>query len=179
MKKVLLVALALVTLLQVCVAASNASDSFCDPGSESFYPRQSALEWEPVPPQRIAEADYHGRIFEARVVDGEQQLFGYRVLMNIRGKPIHVSVALLDRAQETIDVKRLAAEARLLLQNEAMKVARQQRDKRAFVSLSSNEYDIVLWSWRSGWYFSVVAPDRFSVFELAGNTVGYVCTYQQ
>lgn len=179
MKKVLPVALALVTLLQGGVATSEASDGFCDPHSESFYRRQRTVVWEPVPPERIAEADYHRRIFEARIRDRGRELFGYRVLMNIRGKPIHASVALLDRPQEIIDVKQLASQARMLLQNEALKVAREQRDKSAFVSLSSNDYDILLWSWRSSWYFSVDAPERFSVFEILGNTVGHVCSYQQ
>jgi hypothetical protein len=179
MKHVLLIALALVALLQGCQAASDDPGSFCDPDSEGFYRRQATVTWEPVAPERIAEADYRGRIFEARIRAKEQELFGYKVLMNIRGKPIYVSVALLDREQAVVDVKQLGAKARMLLQNEAMEVARQRRDKRAFVSLASNEYDIHLWSWRSSWYFSVDAAEHFSVFEIVGNTVGYVCTYQQ
>lgn len=187
MKRVLLVAVSLLGLSQGCQAdndsgqgqqspASEGSKGFCDPDSADFYKRQSTIAWEPVQPERIAEADYRGRTFEARMHDEQQELFAYKVLMNIGGKPIHVSVALLDRRQATVDMQRLASEAKMLLQNEAVQVARKQGAMQAFVSLSSNDYDIVLWPWRSGWYFSVVAPEGFSVFEIVGNTVGYVCT---
>lgn len=176
MKKDLLIALALVALLHGHRAASDTSDGFCDPGSDSFYRRQTRVEWQPVPAKRIAEADYHGRTFEARIREQGRDVYAYRVFMNIRGKPIAVSVALLDRPQEVVDVKRLAAEARMFLQNEAMKVAREQPDKRAFVALSSHS-DILLWSWRSNGYFSVEGPKNFSVFQIAGNTVKLVCTH--
>lgn len=176
MRQVLLIAAALAALLQAYPVASDTSDGFCDPASDSFYRRQRTVEWQPVPAERIAEADYHGRTFEARISEQGRDVYAYRVLMNIRGKPIYVSVALLDRPQEIVDVKRLAAEARMFLQNEAMKVAREQPDKRAFVALSSHS-DILLWSWRSNGYFSVEGPEDFSVFQIAGNTVEFVCTY--
>jgi hypothetical protein len=179
MKRIVLIVLGLVGLLQGCQAAGDGAVAFCDFDSKGFYRRQQTVPWQPVAPERIVEEEYRGRIFETRFRDKDQDLYGYRVFMNIRGKPVYVSVALLDHPQSTIDVKQLAAKAKLLLQNEAMKAARELQDKRAFVSLASNEYDILLWEWRSRWFFSVDAPERFSVFEIVGNTVGYVCTYQQ
>lgn len=178
MKHWLLIALSLVALAQVCQAASDDTNGFCDPQSENFYRRQSPVAWKPVPRERIAEADYYERTFEARIKYAEQELFAYKVMMNIRGKPIHAFVALLDRRETIIDIKPMASKARIVLQEEAMDVAREQHATAPFLSLSSNKYDILLWPWRSSLYFSVVDPERFSVFETTGNTVGYICTYR-
>lgn len=152
--------------------------NFCDPHSADFRWRQHRISWHPVAPERIAEPDYHGRVFEARVRDAEAELFAYKVLMNIRGHATYASVALLDQEQSTIDVKSLAVNARMLVQDEARKVAGERGLKETFVSLSNN-FDIALWSSRSGTYFTVDTSERASVFEIEGNTVRYVCTYEQ
>lgn len=177
MKHAVLIPLTIAALLQSSWAASDNSGDPCDSNSEAFYRRQTTVTWQPVPAERVAEADYHGRTFETRIREQERDVYAYRVLMNMQGKPIYVSVALLDRPQEIIDVERLAAEARMFLQNEAMKVVRERRDKKAFLALSDNRHDILLWSWRSSWYFSVDAPEDFSVFRITGNTVELVCSY--
>jgi hypothetical protein len=177
MKQLLWVLLAFVSLQEGCAAANDDAGAFCDASSEDFYRKQQLLPWLPVAPERIVEADYRGRTFEARL-PGPPDLFAYKVLMNIRGSASYVSVALMDRKQSDIDVKQLASEARMLLQDEARKVARERRAKEAFVTLASNHQTIALWSWHSRWFFSVDAGERFSVFEIAGTTVGYVCTYQ-
>lgn len=174
----LLMTVSLIALPQLCQAASEDARGFCDPQSEDFYRRQSTVPWEPVPRERIAEADYYERTFEARIRYGEEELFAYKVMMNIRGKPTYVFVALLDERQAVIDLKPLASKAKVVLGEAASKVVREQRARAAYVSLASVEYDILLWPWRSSWYFSMDAAQGFSVFEIAGNTVGYVCTHQ-
>jgi hypothetical protein len=178
MKQLLWILLAFVSLQQGCAAASDDAGAFCDPSSEEFYRKQKLLPWLPVAPEQIVEADYRSRVFEARLPGPPQDLFAYKVLMNIQGSASYVSVALMDRKQSDIDVKQLASQARMLLQDEARKVARERRAKEAFVTLASSHYTIALWPWHSRWFFSVDADERFSVFEIAGTTVGYVCTYQ-
>lgn len=168
--------------MQGCVAAENASaasSGFCDSSSTEYAPRKQKLSWQPVAAERIAEADYYGRTFEAQLRIAGEDLFAYKVVMNIGGGPAFVSVALLDRRQEIIDVKQLAAQARMLLQNEALKVVRERRLKQAYPALASNQGEISLWSQGADWYFIVQAPESFSVFNIAGNTVEYVCTHRQ
>lgn len=171
--------LTFVSLQPICLAASDDTAAFCDPSGKDFYRQQQMLAWQLVAPERIIEADYRSRVFEARLHYQDQDLFAYKVLMNIRGSASYVSVALMDRRQSNIDVRQLASQARMLLQDEARKLARERGVKEAFVTLSSSYQTIALWSWRSRWFFSVDASERFSVFELADTTVEYVCTYQQ
>lgn len=173
--------LVFVSLHGCAVAAEDrpsASSGFCDSRSEDFATRKPTVPWQPVANERIAEADYYGRVFEARLrLDGEEQV-AYKVVMNVGGGPAFVSVALLDRPRERIDVEQLAAQARMLLQNEALKVVREQRLKQAYPTLVSNQGDILLWSRGATWYFTARTPERFAVFAIAQDTVEYVCTYQ-
>jgi hypothetical protein len=158
--------------------SSSASSRFCDPRSEDFATRKPTVSWQPVDNYRIAEADYYGRVFEARLHLDRQEQFAYKVVMNVGGGPAFVSVALLDHRQERIDVGQLAAKARMLLQNEALEVVRKQRLKQAYPTLVSNEGEILLWSQGAAWHFTARTPERFAVFEIAGDTVEYVCTYR-
>ena len=157
---------------------SSVNSRFCDRRSDDFATRKPSVTWQSVENNRIAEADYFGGVFEARVqIDGREQ-FAYKVAMNVGGGPAFVSVALLDRRQDRIDVQQLAAQARMLLQNEALKVVREQRLKQAYPTLASNRGEISLWSHDATWYFTARTPERFAVFEIAGDTVEFVCTYQ-
>jgi hypothetical protein len=157
--------------------ATSAMSGFCDSSSDEFSARKQSLPWTPIARERIAEADYEGRMFEARLTVEGQDLFAYKVVMNIGGGPAFVSVALLDRRQESLDVKQLAAQARMLLQDEAKKVVREQRVKEAYPTLASNQGDILLWSQGAAWYFTIKTPERFAVFAIAGNKVEYICTH--
>jgi hypothetical protein len=157
--------------------ATSAISGFCDASSDEFFARKTSLPWTPIARGRIVEADYAGRMFEARLIFEGQELFAYKVVMNIGGGPAFVSVALLDRRQERLDVKQLAAQARMLLQNEAMHVVREQRLKEAYLALTSNQGDILLWSQGAAWYFTIKTPERFAVFEIADKHVEYVCTH--
>jgi hypothetical protein len=156
---------------------ASAMSGFCDSSSDAFYARKQSLPWTPIAPERIVEADYEGRMFEARLTVEGQELFAYKVVMNIGGGPAFVSVALLDRRQERVDVKQLAAQARMLLQDEAAKFVREQRVKEAYPALASNQGDISLWSQGAAWYFTIKTPERFAVFAIVGNKVEYVCTH--
>jgi hypothetical protein len=158
---------------------SSVNGRFCDPSSSDFATRKPSVTWQSVDNNRIAEADYFGRVFEARIqIDGREQ-FAYKVAMNVGGGPAFVSVALLDRPQDRIDVQQLAAQARLLLQNEALKVVREQRLKQAYPTLASNRGEILLWSHDAKWYFTARTPERFEVFAIVGGTVEYVCTHRR
>jgi hypothetical protein len=177
-----IVALLVFASLHGCAVAAeegrSASSGFCDPGSADFATRKPTVPWQPVANERIAEADYYGRVFEARLRSDQEEQFAYKVVMNVGGGPAFVSVALLDRRQERIDVEQLAAQARMLLQNEALKVVREQRMKQAYPTLVSSRGDIQLWSRGATWYFTARTPERFAVFEISQDTVKYVCTYQ-
>lgn len=157
--------------------AASAMSGFCDSSSDEFSARKKSLPWVPIAAERIVETDYEGRMFEARLTVEGQELFAYKVVMTIGGGPAFVSVALLDRRQESLDVKQLAAQARMLLENEAAKVVREQRVKEAYPALASNQGDISLWPQDTAWYFTIKTPERFAVFEIKGNTVKYVCTH--
>ncbi|MGN5222258.1 hypothetical protein [Aeromonas veronii] len=150
----------------------------CNPQSDEFFPKQKITPWISVPSSRVAEVDYYGRIFEARIFVESRELFLYKVLMNIRGVPSYVSVGVLGEKQLVIDTRKISLGAIFFLQNEAARLIRELKKSEIYHVLSYGG-DISIWEHGGKWYFSKWKNDEFIVFEFTERDIGYVCNYNE